>query len=624
MAPVQSGQKWGFINLSGYLVIPAVYDGVKRFSEGFAACQVTGRWHYRDKDSQQPFDRSFFRARNFSEGLAAVKDYARSSWGYINKEGKTVIPAQFKSALRFRNGLAPVEKDGKWQYIRKDGSVALVTEFYRAYPFTADGLALVRPEQNGKYGYIGPDGSLKLPAKYDLGLAFTHGVAAVKLEGKWGFIDTKGVFVTLPTYEHASAFSENMAAVMEGNRFHYIGEGGRRVFHKSFDWAAPFSNGRALVLDNRTYKYVNRWGQDLCVAHAPERMVPRTSDSGSCKDYEAVHNAYQAGFVRFRIVNVDDQAWNISTKKTWTGSDCPSYQKMYDVLPGFPTQLGEAVSPIGYLSFVVHYVTAVCGEQPLFDITLQSDNPKTSLTLSSSVKYKPPPLPRTHPFWDFLKDAIDIFHGTVDLVEGNVFWGLYDYASGTYDIVSDAAGSGSTSNEMPDGDGTHFITTLSGVTGADDFTLNPLDGSFCGGDEYAITDGSSLVVETTATRSKSMPGEVALVIYRYDTFFAFRAAERLNDWRKDDSGKFLVPPYNGILSRVFANYSDTTDDHLCESKDGTQGYLAALSDFEPWQLLIFWDLANNFNFLCGQPIDKKQTQTYCDYFEKQLPLSCGN
>ena len=46
VAAVQIKGKWGYINATGKLVIPAKFDNAGRFSEGLARVQVGDRWGY--------------------------------------------------------------------------------------------------------------------------------------------------------------------------------------------------------------------------------------------------------------------------------------------------------------------------------------------------------------------------------------------------------------------------------------------------------------------------------------------------------------------------------------------------------------------------------------------------
>ena len=60
-------------------------------------------------------------AGSFSEGLASVNKDGK--WGYIDKSGKAVIPIIYDNtcSFSFGEGLVSVNKDGKWGYIRQVG-----------------------------------------------------------------------------------------------------------------------------------------------------------------------------------------------------------------------------------------------------------------------------------------------------------------------------------------------------------------------------------------------------------------------------------------------------------------------------------------------------------------------
>ncbi|MDD1428759.1 WG repeat-containing protein [Dolichospermum sp. ST_sed9] len=59
--------------------------------------------------------------RGFSEGLAAVNKVGK--WGYINTSGKVVIPYQFDDVDSFQEGLANVKINGKEHLIDKTGNI---------------------------------------------------------------------------------------------------------------------------------------------------------------------------------------------------------------------------------------------------------------------------------------------------------------------------------------------------------------------------------------------------------------------------------------------------------------------------------------------------------------------
>jgi len=121
--------KVGYIDRTGKLVIPFQAGAASRFSEGLAAFDLPNdRVVYIDKTGKTVITGNFGRAEPFSEGLAAVQlktdpnstrtvntpngtvKILNTGWkyGYIDKTGKVVIPAQFEDAGQFIGGLARV------------------------------------------------------------------------------------------------------------------------------------------------------------------------------------------------------------------------------------------------------------------------------------------------------------------------------------------------------------------------------------------------------------------------------------------------------------------------------------------------------------------------------------
>lgn len=99
-AVMDSNGKWGYIDKSGSYVINAQFDAVGAFEDnGLALVRVgdgeTGKYGYINKSGEYAIDPQFDDALAFADNdLAAVKKENR--WGYIDKEGKTVIDFQYR------------------------------------------------------------------------------------------------------------------------------------------------------------------------------------------------------------------------------------------------------------------------------------------------------------------------------------------------------------------------------------------------------------------------------------------------------------------------------------------------------------------------------------------------
>src|SRR4051812_14853451 len=94
LRPVQQNGKWGYIDVSGKIVIEPRFAWAEEFSEGLAAFEnEDGKHGYIDETGKVVIEPVFDNWTEFSEGLAAVS--VNFEWGYIDKTGKWVIQPQF-------------------------------------------------------------------------------------------------------------------------------------------------------------------------------------------------------------------------------------------------------------------------------------------------------------------------------------------------------------------------------------------------------------------------------------------------------------------------------------------------------------------------------------------------
>lgn len=92
--------------------------------------------------------------------------------------------------------LQPVQKDGKWGYVKQinpfDKELAISYQFDHAAAFS-EGLAVVK--KGGKFGYINTQGALVIGFQYEYAAPFQGGTAKVKQDGKLITIDKTGAVV---------------------------------------------------------------------------------------------------------------------------------------------------------------------------------------------------------------------------------------------------------------------------------------------------------------------------------------------------------------------------------------------------------------------------------------------
>nr|WP_017853867.1 WG repeat-containing protein [Leptospira interrogans] len=213
--------KHGFIDRSGKIAIPEIYDHTWDFNDGLALVKLKGEMFFINKKGKKVFGNPYNPedAYSFSNGMSVVRKggntkpliilgaYIKDYWdggllGYIDTTGKVVIEPKFSKASSFSEGLAYVETpNGEKGYIDKTGNFKIQKikneDIYSARSFS-DGFAYVEfisvDENRGgsveetKRGFIDKTGKFVLDltketseatSKYDAIGDFSEGLAVV-------------------------------------------------------------------------------------------------------------------------------------------------------------------------------------------------------------------------------------------------------------------------------------------------------------------------------------------------------------------------------------------------------------------------------------------------------------
>jgi len=150
-----------YINTEGqHLFSPIVISAqMEEFSDGFALIFNAGRYFY-DINGKPLLNKRFSGARSFSDGLAAVKISGGGRWGYIDTQGKTVLPFQYIIAYDFTMGYAFVydEYNKPSGLIDKQGNKYLKTlNLKNISRFNDNGYALGYSIELNTYTFPNPD-----------------------------------------------------------------------------------------------------------------------------------------------------------------------------------------------------------------------------------------------------------------------------------------------------------------------------------------------------------------------------------------------------------------------------------------------------------------------------------
>jgi WG containing repeat len=256
--PFKMAVRYQYIDKSG-TVLPnqLIFSYAAAFSEGLACVVVAGEreFSYIDGTGKRVIEQDRV-AGSFKNGLAAVGDGHK--YGYIDKQGKEVIPLQFDRTQAFNEGLAPVMVGKSWGFIDTTGKMIIAPKYELAVPYY-EGITAVKLD--GKWGYIDKAGEMVIPPQFVEAFGFRDGRAQVKVDKKWGYIDTAGKMAIPAQFENAAEHTEGMAPVKLGGKWGFVDTAGKMVVAPQFDMVGNFANGLAEVKVGRKWGYIDKTGK---------------------------------------------------------------------------------------------------------------------------------------------------------------------------------------------------------------------------------------------------------------------------------------------------------------------------------------------------------------------------
>lgn len=278
--------KVGFLDTHGRIVVPAVWGipfgvsssgpqfllDVDLWGNGLAPVvdPTTGRYGYIAADGRLVIPARFRRAEPFKDGVARVWLTA-DSVGLLRPDGSFVATPRYPDIGRFSEGRAAVERDSLWGYVNATGTWVIPPRYSRAAPFT-NGLALVLDADRSIYRFIDITGAQAVDVRFDAASAFVDGRAVVQVVGgAQGLIDTHGRYLIVPRAGHVGLWSasgttswglaEGLLPIETDGKWGYATADGEVVIQPLFDEVQAFEHGKAPVRIGKQWGYVDRSGR---------------------------------------------------------------------------------------------------------------------------------------------------------------------------------------------------------------------------------------------------------------------------------------------------------------------------------------------------------------------------
>jgi hypothetical protein len=299
--PVKSGDKWGYVDREGKIIINPQFAEASAFRDGKALVKSTGEkaaYGYIDTSGKMIISPTYKLATVFNEDIAWVVsenaapaainekgeikfslEKAQSvklfhdglaafsvadstgveSWGFVNTEGTVIIPNQFDAVGDYNEKKCAVQnKDGKFGYIDESGKIIINPQFNAASKFK-NGYAIV--ELDNKAGVIDESGKYIINPQYS-NIIIDEDIFLIELDDKWGWCDKTGKIIINPQFEDASLFgNSDLAPVQSAGKTGFVDKKGTFVINPQFDEATPFNGDLAIVVASRKIGFIDEQGK---------------------------------------------------------------------------------------------------------------------------------------------------------------------------------------------------------------------------------------------------------------------------------------------------------------------------------------------------------------------------
>ncbi|QNK64754.1 WG repeat-containing protein [Pedobacter sp. PAMC26386] len=234
------------------------------------------RYGYIDLDGKEIVPLKYESAGNFFEGKGGVK--FQEKWGFINKEGKEVVPFKYDYSGHFANGLASVQLNGKSGFVNDIGQEVVPLKYDHVFDFDAVGVAQVGTiiGVNGnlninKYGLINKKGEEIVPIKYDdIGIFYddnTPAVAVITTNGKSGLIDNTGKIIIALKYDNIEVYyglqKANLFKVRLGTKEGLVNIKGEEITKIIYDYVEDLNEGEIGVSEKGNKYFIGVSGKRI-------------------------------------------------------------------------------------------------------------------------------------------------------------------------------------------------------------------------------------------------------------------------------------------------------------------------------------------------------------------------
>lgn len=305
-----SGEKYGFIDITGRYLVKDLFNEVGAFVNGVARVMKNDKYGFIDENINLIVPCQFKAVGDFNEdgfvwvndGCSIDKDGTTikgGKYGIYNNKGKMIVAPKYKTAGRFtlyettlsdadKANMSFIERtvrteSGTHRFLRKtkcpdklfakfdgkcygfygsgddngkknsvvdlDGNVLIPENTYQGAFFPDEGFAPV-VDKNGKWNFVNVStGALLLSQNVSDCNSFENGVAVVQTnDSKWRLVNHSGSFMG-DAYDYIYPRREDAYVVRQGEKYGALNSAGEVIKAPVCHYVFPMSNGLMAVLE---------------------------------------------------------------------------------------------------------------------------------------------------------------------------------------------------------------------------------------------------------------------------------------------------------------------------------------------------------------------------------------
>ncbi|NFD30666.1 DUF3298 domain-containing protein [Clostridium botulinum] len=334
LAVVEIDNLYGIIDENQNYIVKHKYGFISDFSEERAIVIDNERFNIINEKGEEliPKAENYSYIGNFKEGRAqygVIDSNKGYLYGYLDREGRVIIPARYEYGNDFYEGKAVVRiKENEYALINIKGEILNKYEYASVGNLREDLLSF-KKDMGEKYGFLDEDGNVVIKPQFTYAQDFSEGRSVVNVSGNimnnYGVIDKEGNYIITPKYNDIILLGENRVAVgvaidktspFIGSKYAIADTEGNILTNFIYYEVSNYKNGIASAYDDKNTFFIDKEGNKI-------ENLPIVEGSGTL----TIENELIKAYVDYKISYFDKEGNLI-----WEENSVISLNNQYKVI----------------------------------------------------------------------------------------------------------------------------------------------------------------------------------------------------------------------------------------------------------------------------------------------------